>query len=36
MKKVLATFLAFAAAAVSTAATTGCVMVILDEPKMFE
>ena len=36
MKKVLATILAVVAAAVSTAATSGCVFAFLDEPKMFE
>ena len=36
MKKVFAIILATVAAAVSTAATSGCVMVLLDEPEMFE
>ena len=36
MKKVLAVVLTAIAAAVSTAATTGCVMVIFDEPEMPE
>ena len=36
MKKVLAVLLATVAAAVSTAATSGCVFVLLDEPEMFE
>lgn len=36
MKKVLAVVLTAIAAAVSTAATTGCIFVFLDEPEMPE
>ena len=36
MKKVLGLVLATIAAAVSTAATTGCTFAFFDEPKMFE
>lgn len=36
MKKVLAIVLTVVAAAVSTAATSGCVFVLLDEPVMPE
>ena len=36
MKKVFAIVLTAVAAAFSTAATTGCVMAILDEPEMPE
>ena len=36
MKKVFAVVLATVAAALSTAASTGCVVVLLDEPEMFE
>ena len=36
MKKVFAIALATIAAAVSTAATTGCVAVLFDEPEMPE
>ena len=34
MKKVIAIALAAVAAAFSTAATTGCIMVLIDEPEM--
>lgn len=36
MKKVFAIALTAIAAAVSTAATTGCIMALLDEPEMPE
>ena len=36
MKKVLAVVLTTIAAALSTAASSGCVMVLIDEPEMFE
>ena len=36
MKKVFAIALTAIAAALSTAATTGCAWVLLDEPEMFE
>ena len=36
MKKVLAVVLSTVAAALSTAAASGCTFAILDEPEMFE
>ncbi len=36
MKKVLAVVLTTIAAALSTAASSGCVLAFLDEPEMFE